>query len=191
LPLLCISLGWTYALIDQRRRWLAILAVAVIILPVLLQQLAMFRVPPRNWSVIKYGQSVVYPYQCAVELSRTLKPNETFFLFGDDTGFYWVSARRPLTSAVFHYPITQPPTAKRMTKQVLADLKLAKPDVMIFGRWFQNTAMAEDRSWYRKHPIYHWARQHYRRLPVSDPQGFYEYFVRRGSDLDVRLSQNN
>lgn len=191
---LCIALGWSYVLLCRlcgtRRRWVAPVVAGTVMLPILLQQVQTFFVSPLEWATIKYGDMVVYPYERAIKLGRLLKPQETFFLFGDDTCFYWVTGRRPPTGAVFHYSLTQPPMAKRVTERALKQLDVTRPDALVFGRWFKSMDMARDRSWYRKHPIYHWAQQHYRKLPAADPQGFYEYFVRRGSDLDLRLTRS-
>jgi len=183
LPVVVIgcSLGqWCIAQCD--RHWLVHGAGVLVLLLLLFHELPFYQIPAKDWSKKKYGDQFITSERLGKELNQLLKPEETFYEFGNESSLYFYSQRSPLTGIVFAYPLLQKPFAAKYSQRVVAELEKAPPDLFII-----NQPVAMDAG--SCHPVVRWFSTRYLPLPKNPVRGPFKLFVRRGSELEKRLNQ--
>jgi len=191
LPGLCVMLGWSYVLLvdmfggrTRLRRLLPAIGIGCIVLPVLANQLLMYRLSPEQWLIRKYGVPAHYYVKQAEEINRILKPQESFYHFGDEVGLYYVSKRRPPVGVFWYYPLFMGPLMESLSKQAIGDLERSKPDMVVTVRG--------DNLWrytprWNENPIIIWCEKNYVPFPDNGRREYYMLFARRGSELEKRV----
>jgi len=191
LPALCVSLGWSYVLLGDMfgetrlRRLLPGIVVGVIVLPILVNQLLMYRLTPEQWATRKYSPCMADYVQQAEEINKILKPQEAFYHFGREPGLYFVTKRRPPTGVLLYYHLYRGPLAESLSERVVSDLERSKPDMLVVCEDIDIDMSWSPRWW--KGPVSRWLMQNYRRLPGNEKRRCYNLFARKGSDLERRI----
>jgi hypothetical protein len=192
LPALCVSLGWSYVLLGDmfgRETWLKRLlsniVVGVIVLPILVNQSLMYRLTPEQWAARKYSKCMADYVRQAEEINKILKPQETFYHFGREPGLYFVTKHRPPTGILLYYHLYRGPLTESFSKRVLSDLERSKPDMLVV-RKDMNIDMSWSPKWW-ENPVARWCTQNYQPLPGNEKRRCYEFFARKGSDLELRI----
>jgi 4-amino-4-deoxy-L-arabinose transferase-like glycosyltransferase len=182
LPPLSIGAGWTVALLKRilpvrfSRLSYGVAAAACLILAAF--ELPYYRLSATSWSEQKYGNLFSETDRLAYGIDKLLPPAETFYEWGNESGFYFTSGRRPASGIVFVNPVLAGPIAAKLSQRLLCDLEQTKPDLVVIN--YQNLA----RPGHLVHnPVLNWFAQNYR--PFSEANMFL-LLVRKGGELDRR-----
>lgn len=135
---------------------------------------------PDEWSAGKYGRQFIDGRDFGLAIGRTLRPGETLFVWGQNSGLYVHSGARPATGFFFLTPMLWSPHTEYYTARALADLRTAPPEMIVED--------LRDVPPHPKHPLYVWIREAF--VPLPDGalgQTRYRVWCRRGGPLAARL----
>jgi hypothetical protein len=177
------SLG-QWCIVQTDHHWLVHGAGVLVLLLLLFHELPFYQIPAEDWSKKKYGDLFITCERLGKELNQLLKPEETFYQFGNESSLYFYSQRSPLTGIVWADSLLQKPFAAKYSKRVIAELEKAPPDLFISD---QSIAMLAGSC----HPVIQWFSTCYLPLPKNPVRGPFKLFVRRGSKLEKRLNQQS
>ncbi len=159
LPLLVIGSGWTIVMLKRmlpvRSGWLSYAAAAVALFSVIRLGLPNYQIPAAAWSVKKYGPIFVESDRLADWLNRVLRPDETFYEWGDETGLYFATRRQPPSGIFFAEPLLAGPLRKQLRQRLMGDLDRAKPDLLVIEYETLKRTKPSD-------PLLSWVKQNYR-----------------------------
>jgi hypothetical protein len=133
-----------------------------------------------DWSRIKAQDSAVETYNLAQNLDDFLKPNETFYEFGNQTQLYYLTRRTPPSGVLTCAPLTQGPLADPLSARVAEDLNRTSPDLFLVNR-------GELKGNWGRNPVLLLLEKDYRLIHRIPVQGSLLFFVRNGSRLEMRL----
>jgi hypothetical protein len=119
----------------------------------------------------------------AHEIDRLLLPDETFYVWGAETGLYYASSHELPTSVLYNYPLFQGPLTQSLSERTLKDLERSKPALVA-------TLREPLQAVPRDHPLEEWLRQHYHGW-ADNRRGLFDLYVPTGSALEERLAQNS
>ena len=180
-PVLVIGAGWAVEVLARlARERLALvphaLAGAVLVL-LLAHALPLYALSADDWSVVKYGPLFVEERKLGREIDALLRPGETFYIWGSEVGLYYVSGRRLPSGAYSVWPIVDGPSAARLTRRAVADLRREQPELFVVSNWTQ--------IWIKgRHPVLDWLAAHYRPFAGQDGRSPFTVHVRRGGRLE-------
>lgn len=137
LPPAIVAAGWATASIasalgNGRFKRVPQFAAALILLYLGAHEARTYLATPEERLDRVYADRYLAAQELGRRLGSELRPEETFFQFGYETGLYFYS-RRP-TSVVLGWTLWREPFAKPLTARTLADLERAPPDVVIVDR---------------------------------------------------------
>jgi len=178
LPPLVIGASWTIAtlarILPSRLEWLAHATAAVAVVTLSCVEAPYYNVPAKMWSVRKYGGVFVATDTLAHDIDRLLLPSETFYEWGNESGLYFTSRRRPPSGIFFSYPMQDGPLANALAQRVRDDLESTKPELMVVA---QEAKRRPDSAV----ELVDWCKENYR--PIYETEMFL-LLVRKGGRLD-------
>ena len=178
LPPLVIGAGWSVTMLERilphRLTWLAYATAGVAITTLACVEAPYYRVPAKMWSVRKYGGVFLATDTLSQDLNHLLLPGETFYEWGNESGLYFNTGRRPPSGIFFSYPMQDGPLAKTLSRRVLSDLESAKPEMMVVA--FEAKRRPDSAV-----ELVDWCKENYR--PVYETKMFL-LLVRKGGRLD-------
>ncbi len=130
-----------------------------------------------EWSNRKFGAIFIETKKLGEEIDKLLLPNEGFYEWGDNTGLYFASRRRPIAGLTYFYPLLDGPLVGTLTKRVLADLEATPPELLIILHQAKRPSAPFDAWWSSR----------YRPFPGDPHREPFELRVRRGGALEARL----
>jgi hypothetical protein len=112
-------------------------------------------------------------------LGGTLHGDEMLYQWGEESGLYWYSGKRP-PATVSRWVLISGPQAGRLTQQTLKSLMARPPDLVVV---VANRVLEHGRS----HPVFEWIRLHYHsmRPTRSDERKFFTFFVSKDASADL------
>ena len=132
LPSLIVAAAWAIGYLttlkDLRIRRISYIAAAVVLAGIVLSQAAMYRsVLANTWTpaIPALNSSA----QTAARINSMLKPDESFFLWGNTPTIYLLTGRRPPAAVLFDTHFIESPLSKQLTDRVKADLEQNKPEL--------------------------------------------------------------
>ncbi len=178
LPPLVIGASWCVAtlarILPQRLVWLAYATAAVAVGTLAFEEAPYYNVPAKMWSVRKYGGVFLATDTLAHQIDQLLLPTETFYEWGNESGLYFTSHRRPPSGIFFSYPMQDGPLANSLAQRVRSDLESAKPELMVVAREAKRRPDAAVE-------LVNWCKDNYR--PAYDTEMFL-VLIRKGGRLD-------
>jgi hypothetical protein len=180
LPILAVASAWGIEEVGRFTRQhftrTTFLAGSALLLILIAHELPFFLISPENWARKKYGEIFVATEKAAAEISRILRPDETFYEWGFETGLYFYSRRSPPTGVIDVDPIVGGPLAARLSDRVIKDLEREKPELFILNKNQKK----------REPELFKWFENHY---AYSFDSGPFAFFVLRGGNLKDRLKK--
>lgn len=190
LPLLAVGAAETMAAIASRaarpQRALAFLSTALVVAACALV-LPEYRLDPVQWSREKYGEEFIAGPPLGRAIGGLLRPDETFYEMGAETGLYFYSGHLSPSGIMFNYGLVGP-LAPKLSRRLVADLSRRLPDLLVVRL---EHGLPPD------HPVLLWLARQYGRLEGARPgddrgarldaTGAYLLIPRPGSDLQGRM----
>ncbi|PQV65215.1 Dolichyl-phosphate-mannose-protein mannosyltransferase [Abditibacterium utsteinense] len=173
LPLLCIAMGFSIAEWKRNTKNQSLVMVTIFLVGfvTLGSQWIDWKLTPDQVSIKKYSEDyfVRLPLK-AQEINGLLLPNETFYQYGFDPGFYFETKRR---SPVGIINIGTPfiPQPLELQNRLLFDLKQKKPEMVILDTFFPPSRVTE------------YLYENYVLLPHLHQSGNLVIMARRGGNL--------
>ena len=185
IPLIAIGPAWALAALAETRlaskKWVvpALGGLATILL--LRHELPFYRLTPDQWTERKYAREYFAPaVQVAHEINTLLRPGESFYDASVEPELYLETERRPPTGIFYSEPTTGGPFIQPFTQRVLGDLARTRPELIIRRNGIPiNPA------------IFAWIQVHYRPMPGSQKYPPFEFWMRRGGQLEARRITND
>ncbi len=201
LPLLCVSLAGCWGLLVQLpgadSRFRANAVCAGLLLAVAVPYVRYFISWDANhWSAHKFKGEFIITKDAGNKIRQLLRPGETLFQWGNQTGFYFYSGRDPITRLFYVHPLfiasnSPKPWARemaeklgtQMTEQILKD----PPDLVVIPR--ADAAMLNTQiESLSKESLLGFLMREYEPLPGINSESFYLLMARPRSDLMRRVS---
>jgi hypothetical protein len=135
------------------------------------------RQSPQEISYAKYGNYFVASADLGAQIDRMLLPHETFYEWGNETGLYFYSRRRPATGVFYNIPLMSGSGKRPLRNRVLTELSSAPPELLVVVK----DAMPLD----ERVTLLKWLSEQYVPLPAGrGRRGPFLLYVRQGSRLD-------
>jgi ribosomal protein S18 acetylase RimI-like enzyme len=185
LPVYCIGAGIGLHAISRlpgEIRWWRDIVGAVVIGGLAISQLASYAQSAEEWSTAKYGRTFVDVKHFAPYVDQLLAPGETFFEWGDESGFYYYTRRSPPSRFLYLCIAVAPSTQRAQHEQdLLDDLRRSQPELLItYARY---TVYPDSLAL----PMTQWMSERYRRLADDPRRSPFALFVRVGGAVERRL----
>lgn len=136
-----------------------------------------YRLDPTQWSLLKYGgdPTFIETREAAGRIKALLRPGETFFNWGDESGLYFYSGQDPVVSlwGATGLDVTDP----RRQARVLGELKAHPPDLLVVSNGYLKEIRSEG-------PVAVWLRGHYSHRPLVAAGVAFTYLPLLGSRLE-------
>ena len=129
---------------------------------------------PEEWSNRKYGPLFVQSKTMGETIAQYLQPGESFGLFGEESGIYFYSHRRPPTGVLYISQMSEGPLAGYLANKAIQDMDRVKPRFLVALTWRLGDPEAE--SAYRQ-----WVLKNYR--PVAPNSQFGLFTLMSRNDL--------
>jgi hypothetical protein len=185
IPVWCIGGGWAgAALIRSQTKtpgWFRYALVAGAFSFLLVREGSQFRLTPQQWLARQFSYfNVQEQNDVGLLLGRLLKPNEQFWELGDDNALYFLSKHSPPSGLLFIDPLIYGDETREYWGRLVADLDRTNPDLVILSSAWLYFIPPDA-------PVFAWIDRNYVLCtpPVAPPT--YRFWLRRGSDLQVRL----
>jgi hypothetical protein len=177
LPFLAIGGGWAAEMIADRvkpfsapLRW----APALLCLGwLLIHEIPTYFLDADQWSAQKYGYSFSDCRWLGKIVGETLKPDETFLLWGDTPSIYFYSQKSPPTGVIILAALSGP-MAQPLTDRLFKDLAEKKPEMLI----------VDD---FQYHDYYRHFLTKYGKWKYYPANGHFILMVKKGGALEKRL----
>jgi hypothetical protein len=181
LPALVVGAAWGTGELARRlpprRAWLGAAPVAATVAITLAHMAPSGLLSAEASTVGRTYRLYLETEQLGLVLDRWLGPGETFYHWGDETGLYFASRRRPPSGVIYSLPLRAGPLAAELTERVLDDLRRRPPEIVVVSRALARAAP--------EHPIRTWIAAHYREVPSPTGEENFVIAVRRGGRLDA------
>jgi hypothetical protein len=183
LPVVCLGAAWGVEAVHRRlgKRWLTAAVASCVALHVVSTELPSYSVPGEKWAEIKvvrlfprpqqYGDIFAVTRALALQLKQILRPHETFYHWGKETGLHYYSQRRPSSGVITHLGLVGNPLAPRYSAWVLSDLSKTQPELFVLDP-------AQGRLDAR-HPVLRYFAERYVPYPTQ-PVKYFHVYMRKG-----------
>jgi hypothetical protein len=185
LPVIALTAAWTIEewgrLVKRYSLWVKYSAGSIILIFLVANAFNNFNYSPEEWSRKKYGEIFVESKEMGEEISRILKPGETFYEWGAESGLYYYSHKSPPTGILFYSFLTRGPESYRnaMYNRVVKDLEKSQPELFLISERMIPKYIFPN-------PVLSWFSTRYR--PFSLQRSFI-LFARLGGQLESRLGK--
>ena len=184
LPVIAVTAAWTIEelgrLAERYSPWVKCSAGSIILIFMVAHEFPNYKISPEEWSRKKYGEIFVESKEMGEEIRRILKPGETFYEWGAESGLYYYSRQSPPSGVVFYYHLYGWPYSAALINRVVKDLEKAQPELFLIPERLVSRIIFPN-------PVLSWFSTRYR--PFSLQRSFI-LFARRGGQLESRLGKH-
>jgi 4-amino-4-deoxy-L-arabinose transferase-like glycosyltransferase len=159
LPPLAIGTGWAVALLKRilpaslSHLSYGVAGVACAVLIAL--ELPYYRLSAADWSAQKYGNIFLETDKLAYKIDNLLSPGETFYEWGNESGFCFSSRHRPSSGVFLAEPMLVGPLIAKLSRRLIDDLERTRPELIVVdGLTLAHTP--------RGSPVLKWFEENYR-----------------------------
>jgi len=185
LPVVAVGAAWALAALDRLAGAGARLlhTGGMLLVGVLAMiQLPSYTLSADGWAQTKYGAIVVDTERTARVIEGLLRPGETFYHWGSESGLYFYTGRKPPTGVLFIEPLLEGPCAQALSRRVLADLAHDPPELVVIRPQPGAGSLPA-------HPVVRWILSQYRPLPDRLQPYQFVLLARAGGALEGRLAR--
>ena len=174
LPPLCLGLGWLTGLAGSSKstmiRKAAPIALGLSLLGLVLYEFRTYVSEPDETLVGTQQEIYLQTESLGRRLGKALTPDEVLFQWGEESGLYWYSGKRP-TAAILAFDLFDGPQAGRLTARTLRSLQAAPPDVIVVV----NDAFDDIYD----HPVFEWIESNYAAVRPAIPgeRKFFTFYL--------------
>jgi hypothetical protein len=133
-PPLCLGLGWLAVLFVKQVRGVFATAapalVGVCLATLLVYEARSYRMPAEMLLRGEYQELYLETQKLGRRLGNALHDDERLYQWGEESGLYWYSGKRPPAS-VGRWPLVTGPQAERRTQQTLKSLIAQPPELVV------------------------------------------------------------
>lgn len=175
---------WAERAAKKKRRWRWVPG-ALLMALLVFHEAPFYALSPEEWANQKYtdGPLFLKSYELGRVLDEGLKPGESFYEWGNESGLYFASHRSPPSGVFYSYPLMDNPLAVQLSQRVVADLEREKPEVIVLNM----TYYASPEQFHR-HPVLQWVLENYRPLPQGPYREPFLLVMRKGGNLEKRMT---
>jgi hypothetical protein len=186
LPVLTVGISWIIDLLSEsnlrRKTEMAIAFGRCVCFACAAMELPYLFIDPSEISRRKYGDSLFSDVKTmAMRIDALLAPGETFYEYGNETGFYFYTRRRPISGVLYAYPTLLGPLVSSVSARLIDDLGRHPPELLILER----QATIQGRA---VNPLVPWFFKHYAVAPGTSAEDRFALLFRQGGALQSRLS---
>jgi hypothetical protein len=186
LPPLAVTLAWMIEELEGLAPKYSLLINCLVGVGLLIfvvgHELPKYKLTSAEWSQRKYGERFINSKKLGNEIAQILKPGETFYEWGAESGLYFYSRHRPPAGVIFCWHLYGFPYAAGLSNRVVQDLEKAQPELFIINEERLKNFLSQP------HPVLGWFCTRYRPFEIKSP---FILFARRGGKLAARLSKNH
>ncbi len=185
LPPLCIGTAWSLEWVWRKFTAIPSLCLGLAVLAVVgNHEFQYFRLSPLDGSKLKYGDFFVYEEPVSKIINKLLLPGETYYEWSAVPMFYHSSGRRLPVGNILGETLFDTPLAPEFTKEVLEDLSLRKPELIIVD----SSNLPWDLGNVVKHPVTKFIVSHYVPLGTfGSNRRRFKFLMRAGGALEQRI----
>jgi hypothetical protein len=183
LPPFCLGVGWLAGLAGSAKSIIMRRAVPIVLglslLATMVHEFRVYVLAPEDLLAGTPQEIYMETESLGRRLGKALAPNEEIFQWGEESGLYWYSGKRP-AAAVLVYNMYYGPQAGRLTAHALKSLETAPPDVIVVV----NDAF----DGVYDHPVFAWIDSHYTAVQPAIPgeRRFFTFYLLPAATADLR-----
>jgi hypothetical protein len=177
-PPLCLGIGWFADFLARRspipkKAILGLFGIPLLVLAV--AESKPYMSSPETMLRGRYAELYLETQALGRRLESALYEDEVLYQWGEESGLYWFSGKRP-SASVLRFPLLVGPQAPRLTRQTEESLQARPPDLIVVVNY---SGIAS-----KKHPVYRWILSEYRGLSPTHPgeRKFFTFYVPAVSD---------
>jgi hypothetical protein len=181
-PPLCLGLGWLGTLFAGQSRRIPATA-APVVLGIGLASLSAYetqsyRIPTEILLRGTYQELYLETRKLGLRLGDVLERDEILYQWGEESGLYWYSGKRPPAS-ILTWPLFFGPQAERLTQQTRESLMAQPPDLIVAVRYVLGSS--------KGHPVFEWIQSNYAAVEPEQPgeRKFFTFFVPAGASPEL------
>jgi hypothetical protein len=187
IPPFCLGAGWLFCALREaagvRAGRVVYVFAGVMIGALFARALRIYPLPPEQVVAGRYQERYLVTERLGRRLASVLHPHEVLYQWGNESGLYWFSERRP-PSALLAFFLTFEPQGPRLTTEALQELSTRPPDVIVAANSTLEGAP--------EHPVTEWILANYFAVEPTMPEErrFFTFFLHTSSssDLGARLA---
>lgn len=184
LPPLVVVGGWTAVVLTRKttklRASIPQIAAAIVFLFIVGKQLPYYQNQPDVQLNGTYAELYLVTQKLGRKLASIMKPDETMFQWGSESGLYYFSKQRP-PSSIHGWSHLSRTFGKQFTTKTLKELKMRPPDLVVLAKYFIEVQP--------DHPVLQWINENY--CPVvglSEKEGkYFALMAQCGSSIESRM----
>jgi hypothetical protein len=162
-PPFCLGVGWLAAIGlkgPKSIRRLTLVSAAVVLIGLAFYETRPYRVTPEQALTGTYQGLYLVTKRLGLRLGSALTSDEVLYQWGEESGLYWYSDKRPPAS-VLTFPLLSGPQAARLTAQTRGALLARPPDLIVVADYMRNAS--------RGHPVFEWVGANYTAVEPQNP----------------------
>jgi hypothetical protein len=177
LPTLAIGSGLGLSILitasHPALKWLSRTIPIVVMGFILIDEIPLYFLSAEEWSKTKYGSLFIETEKTGNTLKQLLQGDETFYVWGFDTGLYFTSQKRPPSGVICVSHFAGGPLKQKLFTRMMADLTREKPEAIVIAKHSVEQL--------RDFPLFaNWLKVNYMTFKESDQPMFFIYIRRDG-----------
>ena len=184
IPPLVVAAGWATASLSRNapklRASIPHIVAAAILLFVIWNQIPYYRSQPEIQLKGTYAERYLVTQQLGRKLASMLKPDESIFQWGAESGLYFFSRRRP-PGEILGWSLYGSTFGKQFTEKTLHAFGKSAPDFIVIAKDF--VEIQPD------HPMTNWIKENYRPVAglTEQEDKYFVLMARCGSSTESRI----
>ena len=185
MPVWCVAAGWAGAgILDAKFEVPNVVSWGIIgasLTVLACRELTPYCLTPDEWAEQKYrGGNYVQQEYLGQYLGETLlKPDERFWVLGDDISLYFAARRSPPSGLLYVDPLIDGNETKFYNQRLVADLERTRPALVIVSPLAERLPADA--------PVFGWIKKNYLPWPTALGHPKYLIFVLKDSPLQQRI----